>query len=68
MDAINSGGMVSSEMRMARYVVPQIRQTAIQARYARRVGAWVSALSLCSLKPFARRRSARLSAERTTLA
>src|SRR5207302_614066 len=36
--AINSGGIVSSEVRIARYVVPQIRQTAIHAAYAR---AWL---------------------------
>ena len=30
--AMKSGGMVSSAMRIPRYVVPQIRQTAIQAR------------------------------------
>jgi hypothetical protein len=29
---MNSGGIVSSAMRIPRYVVPQIRQTAIQAR------------------------------------
>jgi len=33
--AISSGGIVSSEILIARYVVPQIRQTAIQAAYAR---------------------------------
>jgi len=35
MAAMNSGGMVSSAMRIPRYVVPQIRQTATQARYGR---------------------------------
>jgi hypothetical protein len=32
------GGIVSSAIRIARYVVPQIRQTAIQAMYASRGG------------------------------
>jgi hypothetical protein len=33
--AMKRGGMVSRAMRIPRYVVPQIRQTAIQARYGR---------------------------------
>jgi len=33
--AMNRGGIVSSAMRIPNYVVPQIRQTAIQPRYGR---------------------------------